>query len=101
MVLRNKPCRCAYLRCSKDNDLLTDSESLDRNARVGDDKDDARIEDKGKSSVKGKGPDTGPASSKPSVIDSADLLQAIPNVKRVRIKESRRRETQEPIKKFP
>jgi hypothetical protein len=87
----------AYLHCSKDKDLKTDSESSDRNAGIGDDKDDARIEDKGKRSMKGKGPDTGSGSSKPSVIDTPDLLQANPNVKSGRIKGSRRRETQESI----
>lgn len=87
----------AYLHCSKDKDLKTDSESSDRNAGVGDDKDDARIEDKGKRSMKGKGPDTGSGSSKPSVIDTADLLQVNPNVKSGRIKGGRRRETQESI----
>ena len=55
MVLRNKPCWCAYLYYNKDNDLQTDSDSLDRNAEVDDDKDDAKIEDKGKRSLKGKG----------------------------------------------
>ena len=74
---------------------------MDRNAEVGDDKDNDRIEDKGKRSVKGKGPDTGSGSSKPFVIDSADLLQVIPNVKSSRIKGSRRRETQESVKRLP
>ena len=43
------------------------------------------IEDKAKrsySSVKRKGLDIGSGSSKPSGIDSVDLLQEIPNVKR-------------------
>ena len=81
MLLRNKLYWCAYLHCSKDKDLKTDSKSLDRNSRFVDDKDDARIEDKSKRSVKGKGPDTGFGRSKPSVIDFSDLLQEIPNVK--------------------
>ena len=74
MVPRNKLYRCAYLHCSKDKDLKTDSESSDRNVEASNDKDDAKIEDKGKRSVKGKGPDIGSCSPKPSVIDFADLL---------------------------
>lgn len=87
----------AYLHCSKDKDLKTDSESSDRNVGVGDDKDDARIEDKGKRLMKGKGSDTGSGSTKPSAIDTPDLLQANPNVKSGRTKGSRRRETQESL----
>ena len=101
MMLRNKLSRCAYLCCSKDNNLQTYLESFDRNVGVSNDKYNSRIEDIGKRSVKGKGPDIGSGSSKPSVIDSANLLQAIPNEKRGWIKDSRRRETQEPVKKFP
>ena len=101
MVLRNKLCRCGYLCCNKDNDLQTDSEISDRNIEVCDDKDDARIEDKGKRSVKGKGPDIGSCSRKPSVIDSTNLLQVIPNVKSGWIKGSKRRETQESVKRLP
>ena len=86
MVPKYKLYRCAYLQCSKDKDLKTDLESSDRNVEASNDKDDAKIEDKGKRSVKGKGPDTGSGSNKPCVIDSVDLLQAIPNVKSVRLK---------------
>ena len=54
------------------------------------------IEDKGKRSyglVKHKGLGIGSSSSKPSVIHSVDLLQAILHVKRGLIVDSRRRET--------
>ena len=81
--------------------MKTDSESLDRNVGVGNDKDDAWIEDKRKRSMKGKGPYTGSGSSKPSMIDSVDFLQVIPNVKSGQIKERRRRETQEFVKRLP
>ena len=50
--------------------------------------------------MKGKGPHISFASGKTSVIDVAHSLQPIPHVKRGQIKYSRKRDTQEPIKKL-
>ncbi|KAH9330435.1 hypothetical protein KI387_002543, partial [Taxus chinensis] len=65
----------------------TDSESSDRNVGVMDDKDDVRTEEKGKKSMKGRGPDTGGSGS-----TKIDVPESIHNVKGGRSKGSKRRE---------